>query len=104
MSRVRTKRSKPRHAAAVETASYTEGDAGDDSLMSPKSSSSSEKYNSKGMLVYSKNGIFLRHLNLANQVPSKSRDEGVMKCFGAAHTLSKACTLLTLIVKGCKMT
>ncbi len=96
---VRTKRSKPCHAAAIESASETEGDAGDDSLMSLKSSATVRYC----MGVKSNNVISLLHLALANQVPSKTRDSGTEKCFGAAHTLSKAYTLLTLILNGSKM-
>jgi hypothetical protein len=55
------------------------------------------------MRVNTNNVISLRHLALANQVPSKTKDEGTEKCFGAAHTLSKAYTLFTLIVNGSKM-
>ena len=103
MCRVRTKRSKTRHEAAFETASDTECEAGDGSLILPKSSSSSERYNAQGMRVNCNNVVSLRHLPLAMQVPTKTRDEGTMKCFGAAHTLSKAYTLFTLIVNGSKM-
>jgi hypothetical protein len=55
------------------------------------------------MRVNCNNVVSLRHLALALQVLAKTRDEGTMKCFGAAHTLSKAYTLFTLIVNGSKM-
>ena len=55
------------------------------------------------MRINSNNVISLRHLALANQFPSKTRDEGTEKCFSAALNLSKAYTLFTLIVNGCKM-
>ena len=94
----RTKRTKAREAKSIDTASDTEGEAGGDSVISP-----TERYNSKGIRVNSNNVISLRHLALANQVPSKTRDEGTEKCFSASLTLSKAYTLFTLVVNGSKM-
>jgi hypothetical protein len=94
----RTKRTKALDAVTLDTASETEGDTGGDSVMSP-----TERYNSKGIRVNSNNVISLRHLALANQVPTKTRDEGSEKCFSASLTLGKAYTLFTLVVNGCKM-
>ncbi len=105
LCRFRAKRAKPRDLESIDTASDSEDEAGDDSVLSKGSShkGSSGRYNSKGMLINSNNVISLRHLALANQFPSKTRDEGTEKCFSAALNLSKAYTLFTLIVNGCKM-
>jgi hypothetical protein len=65
--------------------------------MSAKGSSdkgSTERYNSKGMLVNANNFHSLRHLPLANLVPEKTRDPGTEIFFGAALNLSKGYTLL----------
>jgi hypothetical protein len=93
---VRTKRSKPRHEAAVETASDTECDARDDSLMSPKSSSSSERYNSKDMRVNCNNVVSLRHLALAGFRKDQGRgyDEMFRRstyCEQGLHTVHLDC-------------
>ena len=89
------------HDVSIETASESEGEAGDDSVMSAKGPC--EKFNSKGIRVNSNNAISLRHLELANKFPAKTRDEGTQKCFSATLTVSRAYTLFTLVVNGCKM-
>jgi hypothetical protein len=75
--------------------------------MSSKGSSNkglTERYNSKGMLVNSNNLLSLHHLPLANQVPAKTRDPGMMeKFFDTALNLNKGYTLIPLILNGCKL-
>jgi hypothetical protein len=94
---VRQKSKKAGNAALNETASETEGEAGDVSLIvSPKGST--ERFNAMGMRINSNNVVSF----IANQFPSKTRDEYSLKCFNTTPTLSKAYTLFTLIVNVAK--
>ena len=89
-----------------DTHSEAEGDVVDASPMSAKGSTgkgSTERYNSKGMRVNSNNVISLRHLALANQVPTKTRDEGTAKFFDTTLNLSKGYCLISFIISGHKV-
>ena len=62
-----------------------------------------ERYNSKGMRVNSNYVISLRHLDLAKQIPAKTRDEGTAKFFDATLNLSKGYSLVSLLINGHKV-
>ena len=63
-------------------------------------SSKKRKTNNKGLVVLRNGTVSMRDLDLASRVPTKVRDEDAAELFKAKPTLSKAFTLLTLVVHG----
>ena len=66
------------------------------SLASPKM----RKTNNKGLVILGNGVVAMRDLALASRVPTKTKDEDTPKLYNASLTLSKAFTLLTLVVHG----
>ena len=63
-------------------------------------SSKKRKTNNKGLVILGNGVVAMRDLALASRVPTKTKDEDTPKLYNASLTLSKAFTLLTLVVHG----
>ena len=70
-----------------------------DATVSP-ASLKKRRINSKRLVVLGNGTISMRDLDLASRVPTKIKDDGFDKLFNARLTLSKAFTLVTLIIHG----
>ncbi len=95
---VRTKKTRRgSSAAAMDTAS---DDDNDDSWAISPGSDKPRTVNSKGLRVLTNGVVSMRDLELAHQVPAKSKDGRTPRLFNASLTLSKAVTLFTFIHGG----
>jgi antitoxin component of RelBE/YafQ-DinJ toxin-antitoxin module len=93
------KRDAPEADEAADEAhdSDIEGEPGE--IVSP-ASSKKRKTNNKGLVILGNGVVAMRDLALASRVPTKTKDEDTPKLYNASLTLSKAFTLLTLVVHG----
>jgi hypothetical protein len=83
-------------SADIDTHSDTEIEASDKYL----NGTASQKRNTKGLLCLSNGVVSMCDLKLAFQVPTKTRNEDVVKLFSSCLTLSNAFTMFTLVVPG----
>jgi hypothetical protein len=82
--------------AALDTAS-DDDDNGNDNSGSPTVTDKTRAVNSKGLEVLANGAVSMRALDLAHQMPTKSRDAGAPKLCSVSLTLSKAFTLITFV-------
>ena len=66
-------------------------------------SAKKQKTNKKGQTVLRNGAVALRDLNLASQVPPKTRDDDAADLFKAQLSLSKASIFFTLVIHGKNM-
>ena len=85
--------------AAVDTASEDDDD-GNDNSGSPTVTEKTRAVNAKGLEVLGNGVVSMRALDLAHQVPTKSRDVDAPKLFSVSLTLSKAFTLICFVHSG----
>ncbi len=78
---------------ALDTAS-DDDDNGNDNSRSPTVTEKTRAVNAKGLEVLGNGVVSMRALDLAHQVPTKSRDADAPKLFSVSLTLSKAFTLI----------
>lgn len=65
--------------------------------------SATHRRNRKGLVCLRNGVVAMRQLDLAARIPTKTRDDEAAKFFQAKLTLSKAFTLYTMMVHGCRM-
>jgi hypothetical protein len=66
-------------------------------------SAKKRKISRKGQTVLGNDAVAMRDLELASQVPTKSRDDDAAELFKSQLSLSKASTFFTLVVHGKNM-
>ena len=82
--------------AALDTAS-DDDDNGNGNSGSPTVTEKTRAVNSKGLEVLGNGVVSMRALDLAHQVPTKSRDAGSQERCNVSLTLSKAYTLICFV-------
>ena len=93
----RNKKSKAGTSTAADDTASDDDDNGNDNSGSPTVAEKTRTVNSKGLEILSNGVVSLRALDLAHQVPTKSRDDGALKLCNVSLTLSKAYTLLCFV-------
>ena len=97
----RNKKSKGgKSNAALDTTASDDDNNGNDKSESPTVTEKTRAVNSKGLEVLANGVVSMRALDLAHQVPTKSRDTDAPKLFSVSLTLSKAFTLISFVHSG----
>ena len=88
-------------AAKADSETESEDDAAPlETASAGQEVASPARFNSKGFRITANGNCSMRELELANQIPSKTRDESAPRMFHASLSIGKAFTVVCLIING----